>query len=44
MSYSIGVKAAGADVIVYRFPASDVLSLWPKECIDEIKIGVLEKY
>lgn len=25
MSYSLGVKTAGADVLVYRFPASDVL-------------------
>ncbi|CDW91288.1 UNKNOWN [Stylonychia lemnae] len=41
LSYSAVAKT---DVIVYRISSQEMLQTWPKECINEMKIKVLEKY
>lgn len=41
LSYSAVAKT---DVIVYRISSVDMLAIWPRECINELKIKVLEKY
>ena len=35
---------AKTDALVYRIASSDMLNIWPKECTNELKIRVLEKY
>lgn len=41
LSYTAVAKS---DVIVYRIAVHEMLNLWPKECINELKIRVMEKY
>jgi hypothetical protein len=41
LSYS---AIARTDVIVFRIGTSEMLNTWPRECINELKVKVLEKY
>ena len=41
LSYTAVAKT---NVIVYRISSQEMLQTWPKECINELKIKVLEKY
>ena len=42
LSYSVVAKSP--EVIVYRIKSLEMQALWPRECITEMKILVLEKY
>ena len=41
LSYTAVAKS---DVLVYRITSQNLLSTWPKECINEMKVKVLDKY
>ena len=41
LSYTAVAKT---DVIVYRISVHEMLSSWPKECLNDMKIKVMEKY